>query len=119
MDKLLQSPGKFAGQRKSCMGKKIYVGNLSYNTYEDGLRALFQNYGTVASAKIITDRDSGQSRVSASSRWAPKRKPAPPFPPSTARISMAAPSRSTKRWTSPAATTIAGNPSFIKRVFCA
>ena len=44
------------------MGKKIYVGNLSYNTYEDGLRALFQNYGTVASAKIITDRDSGQSK---------------------------------------------------------
>jgi RNA recognition motif-containing protein len=44
------------------MGKKLYVGNLSYNTYEDGLRAAFQNYGTVASAKIITDRDSGQSK---------------------------------------------------------
>jgi RNA-binding proteins (RRM domain) len=44
------------------MGKKIYVGNLSYNTMEDGLRAFFQNYGTVASAKIITDRDSGQSK---------------------------------------------------------
>jgi RNA recognition motif-containing protein len=44
------------------MGKKIYVGNLSYNTMEDGLRNLFQNYGTVASAKIITDRDSGQSK---------------------------------------------------------
>jgi RNA recognition motif-containing protein len=44
------------------MGKKIYVGNLSYNTMEDGLRNIFQNYGTVASAKIITDRDSGQSK---------------------------------------------------------
>lgn len=44
------------------MGKKIYVGNLSYNTMEDGLRNLFQNYGQVASAKIITDRDSGQSK---------------------------------------------------------
>jgi RNA recognition motif-containing protein len=44
------------------MGKKIYVGNLNYNTYEDSLRALFSNYGTVASAKIITDRDSGQSK---------------------------------------------------------
>ena len=44
------------------MGKKIYVGNLSYNTYEDGLRSVFQNYGTVVSAKIITDRDSGQSK---------------------------------------------------------
>jgi RNA recognition motif-containing protein len=44
------------------MGKKIYVGNLSYNTYEDNLRTLFQSYGTVVSAKIITDRDSGTSK---------------------------------------------------------
>ena len=43
-------------------GKKIYVGNLSYNTYEDGLRAHFQSFGTVVSAKIITDRDTGQSK---------------------------------------------------------
>ncbi len=44
------------------MGKKIYVGNLSYNTTDDSLRSLFQSYGTVASAKIITDRDSGVSK---------------------------------------------------------
>jgi RNA recognition motif-containing protein len=44
------------------MGKKLYVGNLSYNTYEDNLRALFQTFGTVVSAKIITDRDSGSSK---------------------------------------------------------
>jgi RNA recognition motif-containing protein len=44
------------------MGKKLYVGNLSFNTYEDGLRDLFQQYGTVVSAKIITDRDSGSSK---------------------------------------------------------
>ncbi len=44
------------------MGKKLYVGNLSYNTYEDSLRALFQTFGTVLSAKIITDRDSGSSK---------------------------------------------------------
>ncbi|MEI6874975.1 MAG: RNA-binding protein [Spirochaetota bacterium] len=44
------------------MGKKLYVGNLSYNTYEDNLRALFQSFGTVVSAKIITDRDSGNSK---------------------------------------------------------
>jgi RNA recognition motif-containing protein len=44
------------------MGKKLYVGNLSFNTTEDGLRNLFQSYGTVASAKIITDRDSGSSK---------------------------------------------------------
>jgi RNA recognition motif-containing protein len=44
------------------MGKKLYVGNLSYNTYEAGLRDLFQAYGQVASVKIITDRDSGNSK---------------------------------------------------------
>ena len=44
------------------MGKKLYVGNLSYNTMEATLRELFQAYGQVASVKIITDRDSGQSK---------------------------------------------------------
>lgn len=44
------------------MGKKLYVGNLSYNTMEDGLRNYFQNYGAVASVKIITDRDTGYSK---------------------------------------------------------
>ena len=44
------------------MGKKLYVGNLSYNTHEATLRDLFQSFGQVASVKIITDRDSGQSK---------------------------------------------------------
>jgi RNA recognition motif-containing protein len=44
------------------MGKKLYVGNLSYNTNESTLRDLFQAYGQVASVKVITDRDSGQSK---------------------------------------------------------
>ena len=44
------------------MGKKIYVGNLSYDTYEADLGRLFEAYGTVVSARIITDRDSGRSK---------------------------------------------------------
>jgi RNA recognition motif-containing protein len=44
------------------MAKKLYVGNLSYNTTEDGLRTLFSNFGSVASAKIIFDRETGNSK---------------------------------------------------------
>ncbi len=40
----------------------IYVGNLSYNTTEDDLRALFEKFGGVDSAKLIMDRDSGRSK---------------------------------------------------------
>ena len=44
------------------MGKKIYVGNLSFNTKDAELRQMFQAFGTVDSVKIITDRDSGVSK---------------------------------------------------------
>ena len=44
------------------MGKNIYVGNLSYDSNEESLRSLFEQYGTVHSAKVITDRDTGRSR---------------------------------------------------------
>ncbi|MFP3041978.1 RNA-binding protein [Treponema primitia] len=44
------------------MAKKLYVGNLSYNTHEDNLRSLFSAFGTVESVKIITDRDTGNSK---------------------------------------------------------
>jgi RNA recognition motif-containing protein len=40
----------------------IYVGNLPYNTTEDDLHSLFGAYGTVSSAKIIMDRDTGRSK---------------------------------------------------------
>ena len=41
------------------MGKKCYVGNMSYDTTEDTLRALFAGVGEVESVSIITDRRSG------------------------------------------------------------
>lgn len=44
------------------MGKKIYVGNLSFNMDDQSLGDLFATFGTVESAKIITDRDSGRSK---------------------------------------------------------
>jgi len=44
------------------MGKKLYVGSLSYNTTEDGLKDAFAQAGAVESAQIITDRMSGRSK---------------------------------------------------------
>jgi cold-inducible RNA-binding protein len=44
------------------MGKKLYVGNLSYGMTDDALQAAFAACGTVESAKVITDRDSGRSK---------------------------------------------------------
>ena len=41
---------------------KIYVGNLSYNTGEDGLRELFESYGEIVSVNVVSDRNTGQSR---------------------------------------------------------
>ncbi|MES1944661.1 RNP-1 like RNA-binding protein [Salinisphaera sp. PC39] len=40
----------------------IYVGNLPWSTTEDSLRELFESYGEVSSAKVITDRETGRSR---------------------------------------------------------
>ncbi len=44
------------------MGIKLYVGNLSYNTTQDELSTYFADFGTVASVKVITDRDTGRSK---------------------------------------------------------
>jgi RNA recognition motif-containing protein len=44
------------------MAKKLYVGNLSFDATEDQLRQAFGQYGTVNSAQVVTDRDTGRSR---------------------------------------------------------
>ncbi len=44
------------------MGKKLYVGNLTYNVNESDLEALFSQFGSVQSAQIIVDRDTNRSK---------------------------------------------------------
>jgi RNA recognition motif-containing protein len=42
--------------------KNIFVGNLDFNVTEEAVRNLFERYGAVNSARIMTDRDTGRSR---------------------------------------------------------
>lgn len=44
------------------MGRKLYVGNLSYTTNDESLRSAFAAFGTVESAKVIMDRETGRSK---------------------------------------------------------
>lgn len=44
------------------MGKKLYCGNLSYNTSSSDLDQLFSEFGQVQSAEVIMDRDTGRSK---------------------------------------------------------
>ena len=44
------------------MGKKLYVGNLPYSVTDSRLEEIFAAYGTVTSAQVIMDRDTGRSK---------------------------------------------------------
>src|SRR6266446_5351921 len=44
------------------MGKKLYVGNLGYGITDSDVTKLFEPHGTVESARVIMDRDSGRSK---------------------------------------------------------
>ena len=44
------------------MGKKLYVGNLSYDVNSSDLETLFSPHGTIESAQVIEDRSSGRSK---------------------------------------------------------
>ena len=48
---------------RSCMvGRKLYCGNLSFNMSSSDLEQLFSQFGTVQSAQVVADRDTGRSR---------------------------------------------------------
>lgn len=44
------------------MSNKLFVGGLSWDTDDDGLRRAFEAFGEVTEAKVITERDTGRSR---------------------------------------------------------
>lgn len=44
------------------MSNRVYVGNVSFRTTEEGLRALFSSHGEVASVRMVSDRDTGRFR---------------------------------------------------------
>ena len=44
------------------MSKKLYVGNLSFDVTQDQLQDMFSPYGSVQSAQLISDRDTGRSK---------------------------------------------------------
>ena len=44
------------------VGNKLYVGGLSWNTDNDGLRQAFERFGDVEDVRIVTDRETGRSR---------------------------------------------------------
>src|SRR3970282_2424087 len=59
--RLLPAPGR-GRQRRLPLAMKLYVGGLSFDTTDDGLRAFFEQAGSVESASVVTDRYSGRSR---------------------------------------------------------
>jgi RNA recognition motif-containing protein len=48
--------------KRDKMGKKLFVGGLSWDTDDAGLQAAFSRFGETTEAKVITDRDTGRSR---------------------------------------------------------
>ena len=51
----------FSGEERETI-VKVYVGNLPFSMGDEDLRGLFESHGTVASANVITDRETGRSR---------------------------------------------------------
>src|SRR5438270_2316087 len=58
---IVARPGGFF-LRRPFMGKKLYVGNLTYGVTDSTLQQMFEPHGTVQSAQVIMDRDTGRSK---------------------------------------------------------
>ena len=59
---LVEANESFSGSFRKHMGNKLYVGNLSYEVQDRDLQELFAQYGTVTSARVVMDRDTGRSK---------------------------------------------------------
>lgn len=57
-----QKAGRLFLHGSNVVGRKLYCGNLSFNVSNTDLEQLFAEFGTVQSAQVITDRDSGRSK---------------------------------------------------------
>ena len=86
------------------MSKKLFVGSLSWNIDDRGLREAFAPHGEITEATVITDRDSGRSRGFGFVTFADDEAAERPSPPSTTAVWTGAPSR----WTSPRRVIVTG-----------
>src|SRR5262245_42544192 len=59
---LLLGPARPSAERSERKFMKLYVGNLPYSVNDAALQALFEPFGTIESARVISDRDSGTSK---------------------------------------------------------
>jgi RNA recognition motif-containing protein len=57
-----KSGSNLPSHRRPFVGKRLYVGNLSYNVSSADLEQLFSQYGRVTSAQVVQDRDTGRSK---------------------------------------------------------
>src|SRR5687768_10847966 len=55
-------PERLGPFQEPAMGKKLYVGNLSYDVTDATLSQMFEPHGTVQSAQVIMDRDTNRSK---------------------------------------------------------
>jgi cold-inducible RNA-binding protein len=53
---------RFLISKESCVGNRLYVGNLPYSFRDDDMHQAFSAYGSITSAKVMMERDTGRSK---------------------------------------------------------